>query len=88
MRNSEHWAPGAIIYATSRGKPGFYNEERPCGRGEELALLVVKNALALITKIAPGDPAQNEELALLVERGGGLLIHPHINRALGKERII
>ena len=32
--------------------------------------------------------AQNEELALLVERRGGLLIHPHINRALGKERII
>ena len=62
--------PGVIIYATLQGKPGFCTEERPCGRGEELALLVVKNALALITKIAPGDPAQNEELALLVERGG------------------
>ena len=58
---------------------GFYNEERPCGRGEELTLFVEKNALRLWRRLRwggaslryahPGCPprAQREELAALVE---------------------
>ena len=45
---------------------GFYNEERPHGRCEELTLFVVKNALRLLRRLRRGAP-QNEELALLVE---------------------
>ena len=33
---------------------GFFNEERPCGRGEELTLFVVKNALRLLRRLHQG----------------------------------
>ena len=33
---------------------GFYNEERPCGRGEELTLFVAKNALRLLRRLRRG----------------------------------
>ena len=33
---------------------GFFNEERHCGRGEELALLVEKNALRLLRRLRWG----------------------------------
>ena len=34
---------------------GFYNEERPCGRGEELTLFVEKNALRLWRRLRWGE---------------------------------
>ena len=32
----------------------YYNEERPCGRGEELTLFVEKNALRLLRRLRWG----------------------------------
>ena len=37
---------------------GFFNEERPCGRGEELTLFVVKNALGGLLYDTPTQGAK------------------------------